>query len=689
MNARIRATRLVPALCAVVVAAVLVAVFGQVSVARGDDLVVEGMDYFYGTASAQGEGGSIDILTVSGSANETVFVEMERDGQTIASHLAFTLGDGTAKRDDSGRYVGVVSANISDFRPASTYAVHVFADREQTRSLFEGTITPVYADLGGTRRLLALRTMGSAPREFTAPGSVSFGNATWKLASAESTSASPLTYAYEQADAADSIDGSIRYVDASGNVLRTDQIEGIARGTSRTVSVPSVITVGEGAAASWWRTVNFTGSLVASYPGTSDFTVRCVPLTRGEGSANAGNYYFAGVRFVDAQTGARVLAPGSSSAESYDDSLNVCGRYLYTPPTRLYVTGADGVVSTYVLNAQASHLSSAGALELDSATDGVTSGFKTFDVAYDRLPDDAATTWTVVAVNGAADPKAADREIARRQFEVKPGETATFSPEAKLTAGGKTMVPVSSTKDSYSYTFGAPGQDPVTYVYYVPEDYVAPEPYDVTVRYVNYATGEVLAEKSVTSRPDLRDELEIASPESFVANGVEYLRLAGQEQPIWHSYYSSARTYTIYYRDAADTAAAASIVRVHVVYLDGTSSADGSAAPAGASAGTNASAAGGATAVSVPSGEGALTSIDGANSSGMVDGSGRDTNEVRIDENQTPLAEEGAFGPWQSVLAGQRAVVFAAIGAGVLAVAIAVFLLLRKRRSDEGETEEK
>lgn len=677
MFGRSRASKVLVTLGAVVLAAVL----GQMRVALADEgLSVDGMDHFYGgSASAGAADSSVDILSVTGAANQTVYVEMDRDGVTIASHLAFTLGDSTAQHDETGRYVGVVSAKISDFRPLSSYGVRVFSDREQTQSLFEGNITPVFAELDGRRQLLALRTMRNGDdRAFTAPANVTFGNASYKLANDAPVSEAPLTFSYTQSDADESIDGVVRYVDAQGKVLRIDSIPGIAKGGEpRSVPIPSVITVEEGASASWWRTVGYAGSVKASYPGVSDFTVRCVPLASGEGSANAGNYYFAGIRFVDAATGRRVLAPSDAGEATYDDSLNVCGRYLYTPPTRLFATDANGVAQTYVLNASASHLSDAGALELDSAKDGVTDGFKSFDVTYDRQPSDAATTWTVVIVNGAADPKGSDREIARRQFEVRPGETATFTPDATLAVGDRTFVPVGSTKESYSYTFGAAGQDPVTYVYYVPDDYVAPAPYDVTVRYVNYATGEVLAEKSVTSRPELRDELEIDAPESFFAGDTEYVRLAGQEEPVWHSYYSSARSYTFYYRDSSDDLAAARIVRVRVIYADGTQG-----------AGTTTSSSDGTTTVAVPRTEAALTAVDGAGASGMADGSGADTNEVRIEDNETPLAQMDPLGPWQTMPAWQKPIALAGIGVGIVAVLLVAFLLMRRRRSDEGEGEQ-
>ena len=682
MTGRTRTPRLVFASCMVLLLAALV----LPRVAMGETVGIAGLDYYYGAGEPSD---TVDILTVTGAADQTVFVEMERDGSVIASHLAFTLGESTSQRDDSGRYVGVVSATISDFRPSSTYTVRVFADRDQSQMIYEGTISPVYANLAGKEKLLALRTRGAENREFRAPGSISSGNATYRLASETPVSASPLTYAYDQADSAESVNGAITYVDGDGNVLRTDAIENIAKGTSRTVSIPSVITVGEGSSASFWRTVNFTGSVVATYPGTSDFTVRCVPLALGGGSANAGNYYFAGIRFVDASTGARVLAPSDANPEHYDDSLNVCGRYLYTPPTKLYVTGKGGVVDTYVLRASASGLGESGALELNSSSDGVTSGFKTYDIAYEKLPSDAEATWTVVLVNGAADPKSPEREIGRQTFTVKPGESASFVPQAKYEVGGTTYVPVASTKSEYGYTYGAAGQSPVTTIYYVPEGYVAPEPYDITVRYVNIANGEILQEQSLTARPELRDELEIASPQTFAYAGAEYVRLDGQEASIWHSYYSSNRVYTIYYRDVNDNLSANIVItRVNVEYVDGavdgtTGAAAGATSPEDTSGANATATADGVAAVTVPATEGGLTAIDGGDNSRMVDGEGRDTNTMRIEDDETPLASlNGASGGIVSLLGGRGAVVAGVAVAAALVLACVVFLVYRRRRKD-------
>ena len=128
---------------------------------------------------------------------------------------------------------------------------------------------------------------------------------------------------------------------------------------------------------------------------------------------------------------------------------------------------------------------------------------------------------------------------------------------------------MSSTKDEYSFTYGS-GQEPTLNVYYVPDGYVEPEPYEITVRYVNIANNEVLQSEKLVCRPQDRDVLEITSPETFTVGGVEYVRLDGQSKPVFHSYYSSARTYTIYYRDVNDDLSANIVItRVNVEYVDG------------------------------------------------------------------------------------------------------------------------
>jgi hypothetical protein len=175
-------------------------------------------------------------------------------------------------------------------------------------------------------------------------------------------SEAPLTYAYALASEAESIDGSITYVDDEGNVLLTTPIEGIAKGTTRKVPVPSVITVGEGADASYWRTVCFGGAVEAGYPGTSDFTISCKSL--GGPAGNAGGFYNATIRYVDGQgnvlwtqplVGGMAQYPAAVGDIDGDGSVTISDvtaiqRYLaemqsfYEEERMVADTNADGVI---------------------------------------------------------------------------------------------------------------------------------------------------------------------------------------------------------------------------------------------------------------------------------------------------------------------------------------------------------
>lgn len=704
---RNRRTLVCLAICAVLTVGIT-CLLPEVALAKIESIA--GMDQYYGTTEQVGT--TVDVLSVVGEENDTVFVEMKQGDRVIASHLAFTLNPDTSEAKE-GRYVGVLSVAISDFDPARPYSIAVYDNREQTGSpLYQGTISPVYAQIPGqANRIIAIRTLGSDEnRTFNTPGSVTFGGVTYQLASAEPVSTSPLTYAYEANEPAQSVDGHIAYVNDEGQTIKTETIEGIAYGTNKTVSVPSVITTGEGAQSAYWRTVCFGGNVTAAYPGNTEFVIPCKPLTLAEGAGNQGNYYFATIDLVDTE-GNRLAT----------DTLNVTGKYNYTAPARLHLTGKDGLVTTYVLGNN--EALSDGVLALDPTTDNVTTGSKTYKITYDKLSQDAEATWTILTVNGAEDPKSENREISRETISVKPGETKTFEPAKEIVENGQTLVPTSSTKDKYEFTYGN-GDDPMLTVYYVPDGYKAPEPYDVTVRYVNIANNKVLQSHALTVRPQDRDELEITSPKSFTQDGIEYVRLDGQDKSVFHSYYSSNRTYTIYYRDINDDLSANIVItHINTEYVNGATTAPtttnngttttdggttgttttdggttGTTTDGGTTAidgGTTTTGAGGdqgaatgaegdAVAASIPEAND-LTVINGADNSLVTDGEGRDTNTMRIEDDTTPLAgPESASGKVSMPVA-------AAIAGSALAVAVLggfLFFWLRKRRKNNDETTE-
>jgi len=231
--------------------------------------------------------------------------------------------------------------------------------------------------------------------------------------------------------------------------------------------------------------------------------------------------------------------------------------------------------------------------------------------------------------------------------------------------------------ESYTYEYGS-GKAPVVNAYYVPADYEAPGPYTVTLNYVNFATGEVIASETATSSPDSLGDLELAPPAEFAEGGVTYVRLPGQEEPIYHSYFSNITTYTVYYRDRSDTLTSAVVIdRVRVVYRDvpgETTVVAGEAAAEGENATMAALNQAGTYNVAAGEGNGTLTNEAGV-----------DSNQERIDNDAVALSSgvenQGAqaatvFGMpiWLAVVAGV---------ATVAAIAAIVAVLADKRRKDD------
>ena len=542
-------------------------------VARADVNDVTGMDYVIGTKAVGDEQSDeeprsenmIDFCSITYDGEDAVYVELKKGERKIASHLYYPLPLG--KEGSTGARVGVLSLEIPSFDPSADYSIGVYADHNQKTQLFEGTIKPVYADVDGQPHLIAIRTIGAKEndRNFSAPNIITIGDAAYARKGNKATSENPLTYTYELTDGT-SVDATVTYVDEQGNEIKSVKVATLAAGQSKEYEIPATVIVGEGASTQVWRTVSYTGKVNLSFPGQSEYTITCKALIAPEGSGieAVGSFYVAKIKLVDEE--GKTLG---------SDSLNVTSPYLYTPPTMLHVNSGGQVVD-YKLSESNSSLSANGVLELDPLTDGVTTGSKTIDIAYTKLDDSAPRTWTIVYENGSLDPKDEHRVIKTKTFEVLPGETATFNPESSILVDGKTYVPVTSTKEEYTYTHGEIPEDgkqsvyPKLTVYYVPDGYKQPEPYEIKVNYVNIANSEVIESHTLTSRPEDRDELEIKSPATFTNGGVEYVRLNGQEQSIWHSFYSSARTYNIYYRDINDDLHAdTTITRVEVEYEDG------------------------------------------------------------------------------------------------------------------------
>jgi hypothetical protein len=173
-------------------------------------------------------------------------------------------------------------------------------------------------------------------------------------------------------------------------------------------------------------------------------------------------------------------------------------------------------------------------------------GAKTYTVYYRNTASaEGAYTWYIMQYD-ASDNTC----LGIVKKEVQPGETVTFDPTSENTIDTYTVN--NNFSRTLEHTYG--DEEHVSYVYYDPEGYKnttdLPDR-EVIVKYVDIATKSVLKTITVTVKSD--SDTTIHFDDSFDLNNVHYVRIDGQSASAEHNYYSPRSTYTVYYRDAANT----------------------------------------------------------------------------------------------------------------------------------------
>ena len=699
---------------AAIVCIALIAMFACVGTAFA--ATVHGADC--NGAGAALESGEIDVLNVDGSAGETVFLAVKQGSQTLAKNLPYTIGE-NAESGDKVTWTGVATIDIANLNLDAldgSYEIEAYATRAGGKLLYQGGLYGVYADLpDGASKLIGTRVVDAtemAGREFNPPETLYTGGRTYRLAGSQDADSGALHYIYEEYDEATTVDGVIRYTDANGDVVASTKIPGLAYGEERAVEIPSIVKADDGGL---YRTVFFKKSVTASNPGQTSFSVYCAQMSEADQALSG--FYVATIQMVDEQGG--VIA---------SDSVNVTGEFVYTAPSVIYKTVTDSAtaesrVVTY-------NISQSATIRLSAANDGVLNRARTIQVSYSTQEADAAeTTVTFNLIDGSKDPvdEKEARDLGQQQVVVT-SDSPTAMPQAEIEVGGTTYYLAGDPED-YAYTRGS-GEVPSINVYYTPEGYSTDETRDVTVNYVNFSTDEVIESHTYTSDAGDNSRIIIDTPETFSAGDVDYVRLAGQEDAIQHSYYSGIASYTVYYRDKNDTLSSGTVInRIRVVYEGGSTSGGGSststttetsggtAAESAASASSTAAAenasgaddatagAGGADAGTTDAGAAAAAGADAAQNLqlndartyNVMDGedgnatltneSGVDSNTERIADSETPLASGFDAGATSSAASsflqiGQMLVPLG-IGAVVAAIGIAALVVIRRRNRDE------
>ena len=637
---------------------------------------------------------TINVLGFKGDTGHTVFLTVRNGDQIVSKNVAYTVGDaadGDSESDSAAAFTITMPLEKSKLDNGS-YQVDVYASRDDdAKPVCTGIVYGVWGQLEGVsgEKLIGTRTIvnGEAPA-FSAPSTIYFGNNAYELASEEPQGGeSAPAYSYSKASESDgAADGIVKFIDKSGNVLTTEKITKIPHGGSKTYNVPQAID----ADGKTYRTMSLVSSFEARNPGNISFVVPCALLSDAD-SAAAG-HYVAAVRMVAGSSDDGVVI--------VSDSVNVTGPYLYTAPDTIYKThvDADGVrqVYTYVLKDDATVT-----LKPEEASPRLV----TFH--YDlQEPDELGVEVTFNLINGQERARSGNtnRQLLAPKKVMVNDQNKTAMPDQQIVVEG-TVYNLAGSPQDYAYEYGS-GDIPVINAYYVPDGYEAPGPYQVTVRYVDYVSNQLITSETVMSSPDSTEDLLITPPEQFEESGVTYVRLPGQEEPIAHNYYSNISTYVVYYHDKNVKLENDVVETVRVVYVEGptttttttattttttTGTATGTAARSGAAAtaGTDAAGAAGTTGTAT----GQLNQNNpynavGENNDTLTNQGGVDPNQERIEDNETALssgldqeADDGAKGsqpglaPWV-VLA--IVVLLAVVAGGV------VFVVARNRSYNVG-----
>lgn len=627
---------------------------------------VHGADY-HGTGSAI-ESGEVDVLDVDGSAGEKVFLTVKAHGQAIAQNLPYTIGENESA-DDGATWAGIATLDIDglDLNALDgTYVIEAYASRAGGDPLYSGALYGVYADLpDGTSKLIGTRTANKSEltaRPFEPAETLYAGGHTYRLSGdAQPSGEGVQHFAYEEYDEATTVDGVVKYVDAAGETVATTKIPGLAYGEERRVDIPSVVTADDG---SLYRTVFFKSSVTAANPGSTSFSVYCVKMSEAD-QALAG-FYVATIQMVDEN--GRVIAT---------DSVNVTGEFTYTAPSTIYKTETnakgESEVVTYLIDGSST-------IRLSAANDNVLTRARTVKVAYTAQPSEATQVdVTFNLLDGSKRVNEEGRSLGSRH-ETATEAAQTVEPPSSVEVGGVSYRLVGAPAD-YAYTLHS-GAVPSVDAYYVPEGYQAPGAYDVTVNYVNFLTGAVVESHTYSCDPDQNSRITIDSPETFSANGVDYVKLAGQESAIAHSYYSGISTYSVYYRDVNDELSSETVINtIRVVYVDEPGTATTVA--------TTDEEVAAADAQNLQLNDGRTYNVfdGGDNNATLTNESGIDSNTERIEDSETPLASGfdrgGTSSAASSIMQVPEWLPPVGIGAAVIVVGLIVFAGVRRRKNDE------
>lgn len=701
-----------------------------------------------GVAFMQTEATAWDVLKVDNLGDQAIYITVKKDEKPLGYPMKFTAaedsnvsGDYTGAGEKIAQIVAVeILADededvaggqtarelLSDPDKHPVFTIEVRNTLMQEDPTYNGTIYPVYGkivDSDGKSDLVLLGIRTADEDETKIPKSIGVGNSYYKQDTTRDSHAksyslqlndgvdcvfdgSAFIVTYEENDES-TVEGTINYVDInSGEIVKTESIPGIGE-QPKTAEIKKSFTAivpGTEDESAYYRTLSrLSGSKVSLSIAESSYTVNVIKVDAMDSTS-----YTVEIQYVD-----------ENDNLLWSDSIQVKGYgYRYTLPNTFSMNQASNVESSDGVNfyrldkviggkvvdesssdeGLAAQSENGGSIEAAASAGNGTAliltkdltaadfvvgaqGQKVVKAVYQSQDATMAVDFTVVEIDGET-----GAEIGRVSKTVTPSIGFSYVMKDK-TIGGKTYVPWSGNPDAIEYDWEdlAQGIDLMQYVYYVPEDYVMGDAYDITVQYMNIANGDVLRTETLAVNPEMTDYVEFVGEPEFSQDGNDYVRLAGQDSGIRHAYFSPNRVYTVYYRNVDDVISANTVItntQIIETVLPGTGGTITAGPtliediPGDVPLADVAGVAGGDAILAdagVTPGDGTVVINDDDNP--LANLAGQDTaTERTIEENENPLA---SFASISSAIAGGAAIALVIIGL------VAFFLLRRRKKANE------
>ncbi len=325
---------------------------------------------------------------------------------------------------------------------------------------------------------------------------------------------------------------TVYFIDENGYSIGSDTFT-IQPGSSATYEVPASLTVNG-------RNYNLAGGQQSTI--TQDYnntTASYTVIYQSEAQAPSSPYTIS-IQYADSETGA----------------------VIHTETVTVPVGGSVDfqVAGSYVTSSYTEYERAAGQPSVIHHTSGEAT--RTYTVYFDRVTEQKPYTITIYCVDSVTGTL-----LSSASETVEVNGTAVYTLPSSLSHGGSEYLLASGQGTEIRHSYG--GSQRTYYVYYNEVGADLPSEYQVAVRYIDITSNETIYSESVTAADG--QTLTINVPESYEADGEEYVLLSGQSSPISHNFYSPRRTYAVYYRNVNDTANAGTEVNeiVQIIEVEG------------------------------------------------------------------------------------------------------------------------